>query len=44
MKELSLEQMEQVEGGFLILCVAGGPITFGICLGIALVLLSTPAY
>jgi len=44
MKRLELEQMENTEGGFLLLCVAGGPVVFGACLVVFLVLLATPAY
>lgn len=32
------------QNGFVLLCAAGGPIVFGACLTVALVLLATPAY
>jgi hypothetical protein len=32
------------DGHFVLICVLGGPAVFGICLTIALILVSTPAY
>jgi hypothetical protein len=44
MKTLELEQMENIEGGFVLLCAAGGPVVFGACLTVALVFMATAAY